>query len=551
MNAPASLNEPPHTMHTKIRLLLLLLAGCLCARGETPSTLLGNKIASIAGDAIVLAAADPNAPDVVNEASEIARLERLPAVSIPVQDETLAGAITTIATAAGMNFIAPPTDEFPERVTLTTKVSPWRLLGRLSERYRFSMAFREGIWEFNREAVGALVARVYFLKHTNLDVYKTSQNAFSSVGSIGTMTGGGSGAAEGGLVFSAQTQKIIDDIRELIGLPNSTVATGDKTAPEDKRPVQGKAAEASGEAGKATSKVIYLPDVNALYVACTRAQHDLIKGYIGLVDQPPRQVRIEARFFETAWDPKTILGINPENFQPTLTLSSIQSHIDLTRMSGETDKALLTSSDLSLQMRALQTDQQSRLVQNPTVVTANNHEVYFSVGDEEPFVSSNNIYPGVPNGGFGATTANVSIRRIGTSVNVIPTIFEGENGRRRIRLVVRIEVGALKGFRQVNSINIPVVSSQKYEYTTYVDDNQALAFGGLSGIGETNGVTKVPIAGDVPVVGYLFKSKSREIHQRNLVAYILARVVDQPEPAAMPAVELKDPAVAAKHVFPQ
>ncbi len=72
----------------------------------------------------------------------------------------------------------------PERVTLTTKVNPWRLLHRLSERYRFTLAYRDGIWEFNREAVGALVARVYFLKHTNLDVFKASQNAFSSIGAI-------------------------------------------------------------------------------------------------------------------------------------------------------------------------------------------------------------------------------------------------------------------------------------------------------------------------------------------------------------------------------
>lgn len=163
-------------------------------------------------------------------------------------------------------------------------------------------------------------------------------------------------------------------------------------------------------------------------------------------------------------------------------------------------------------------------------------EVYFSVGDEEPFVSSNNIYPGVPNGGFGATTASISIRRIGTSVNVVPTLFAGDQGRPRIRLVVRIEIGALKGFREINAISVPVVSSQKYEYTTYVDDNQALAFGGLSGLGETAGVTKVPLAGDLPVVGYLFKSKSRELHQRNLVAYIIARVVDAPEPVALPPV---------------
>jgi hypothetical protein len=535
----------------KFRLLPLLAMIVVAAHANNPATLLGEKIAAAANDPVVLAAADPNAPDVVSEAAEVARLERLPAVPIPVQDDTLASAITTIATASGMNFIAPATDEFPERVTLTTKVNPWRLLHRLGDRYRFSMVYRDGIWEFNREAVGALVARVYFLRHTNLDVFKTSQNAFSSIGSISSTSGGNAAAADGGMVFSAETQKIIDDIRDLIGLPSTKIVSDAKSAEEaEKRPVQGRAAEGSAESGRSGAKVIYIPDSNALYVACTHTQHDLVAGYIKLIDQPPRQVHIEARFFETSCDPKTVLGINPENFQPKLSLSSLQAHIDLSRFSRDTDKALLSMDDVSLQMNALQTDSQSRLVQNPTVVTANNREVYFSVGDEEPFVSSNNIYPGVPNGGFGATTASVSIRRIGTSVNVVPTIFEGENGnKRRIRLVVRIEVGALKGFRQVNTINIPVVSSQKYEYTTYVEDNQALAFGGLSGIGETDGVTKVPVAGDVPVVGYLFKSKSHEVHQRNLVAYIIARVVDQPEKVALPPVSLQEPEPKAKSLL--
>jgi type II secretory pathway component GspD/PulD (secretin) len=532
--------------------LIAFAAMCGMCRADPPATLLGNKIAAVAGEAVVLAATDPESPDVLSEAAEIARLERLPALAIPIQDETLAGAITTIATASAMNFIAPPPDEFPERVTLTTKVSPWRLLNRLSDRYRFTMAYRDGIWEFNREAVGVLVAKVYLLKHTNLDVYRTSQNAFSSVGTVSNAGSGATTETEGGLVFSAQTQKIIEDIRDLIGLPSTRLSVDDSGgAVPEKRAIEGKAAQPEG--GKSTAKVIYIPDVNALYVACTRAQHDLVAGYLKVIDQPPRQIQVEARFFETGWEPKTVLGINPENFQPRVSLQDIHGNVNLSRLTNEGEQAILSVDELSLQLNALQSDSHSRLVQNPTVVTANNHEVYFSVGDEEPFVSSNNIYPGVPNGGFGATTANVAIRRIGTSVNIVPTIFEGEaGGKRKIRLVVRIEVGALKGFRQINTINVPVVSSQKYEYTTYVEDKQALAFGGLAGIGETDGVRKVPVAGDVPVVGYLFKSKSREIHQRNLIAYIIARIVDQPEPTVLPGVGLHDAGkpLSTRNLFP-
>lgn len=528
------------------RFVALVALVAVAGFAKPPVTELGTRIAALANEPVVLAAANPEAPDVLDEAAEIARLERLPAVGIPIQDDTLASAITTIAVASGMNFIAPAARDFPDRVTLTTKVSPWRLLHRLSDRYRFTMAYRDGIWEFNREAAGSLVARVYFLKHTNLDVYKVSQNSFSSIGAITSATGGSSAPSDGGMVFSAQTRKIIEDIRDLIGLPTGRIVVSENAPAAEAAPPPATPAPPSGGA-----KVIYIPDVNALYVACTRRQHELVAGYIRLVDQPPRQVHIEARFFETTWDPKTILGIDPSSLQPRWSLSDLQARVNLSRFSARWDRALLSMDAVAVQMNALQTDNRSRLVQNPSVVTANNHEVYFSVGDEEPFVSSNNIYPGIPNGGFGATTASVAIRRIGTSVNIVPTIFDGEKGaRRRIRLVVRIEVGALKGFRQINAASVPVVASQKYEYTTYVEDNQALAFGGLAGIGESDGVSKVPIAGDVPLVGYLFKSKSREVHQRNLVAYIIARVVDTPEPTPLPPMTAPAPGRGAERMSP-
>jgi general secretion pathway protein D len=169
------------------------------------------------------------------------------------------------------------------------------------------------------------------------------------------------------------------------------------------------------------------------------------------------------------------------------------------------------------------------------VVVANNREAYFSVGDEEPFVSSNSISPGALDGGFGSTQAHVAIRRIGTSVNLVPTLFPGEEGAvPRIRIAVRIEVGVLKGFRKLNTVDVPVVSSQKYEYTVYLKAGETLAFGGLSGMVESDSVRKLPLAGDVPVLGALFRSREKRASQRNLVAYLTASVVEEGAAAVSP-----------------
>jgi len=276
-------------------------------------------------------------------------------------------------------------------------------------------------------------------------------------------------------------------------------------------------------------------------VTATRAQHAHVAEYLRIVDQPVAQIRIEARFFETAHDPKLVLGINPETYQPKVSLSDLATRLNVGRLGATPypDRALLSLDTLQFQLQALQTDQRTKLVNNPSLVVANNREAYFSVGDEEPFVSTNSLHPGLADAGFGSTQAQVAIRRIGTSVNIVPTLFVGPEGQRaRIRLAVRIEVGALKGFRRINSVDVPVVSSQKYEYTVHVDEGDTLAFGGLAGLAENAEVKKVPLLGDVPLVGYVFKSRDQRTSQRNLVAYITAAVVRGPGPTLPPVAAL-------------
>lgn len=434
---------------------------------------------------------------------EGARLESLPPISIPVQDAPLHAAISLVASAAGMSYIAPDPGLFAEPVTLSARVNPWRLLKLLSERHGFSMRVQDGVWVFDREARTKLVSRTYLLRHANLDSYASSQNAFNLLDASG---GGAETAGAGGLVFTPKTDKILADLKVLVGV--------------------------SPDGGE----VLYLPDANSLYVTTTETRHERVLEYLRIVDQPVSQIRIEARFYETTHDPRSVLGLDPAGYQPNIKMDQLQTVFDLNRPGGLRlpEKVLLGAEALSFQIRALQTDDRSRLVNNPTVVVANNREAYFSVGDEEPFVSSNSVNNGAADGGFGTTQAHVAIRRIGTSINLVPTIFSGAEGEApRIRLSIRMEVGVLKGFRQLNSVSVPVVSSQKYEYTVFLREGETLAFGGLCGSVESESVHKVPLAGDIPLLGGAFRSRNRQATQRNLVAYLSASVVK--EGAAPPA----------------
>jgi len=526
----------------------------LQAAPPPPATRLSALVVAAAREPIMLAAPMPADTAVLDEVAEIERIQKLPPMPIPVQDTPLASAIVVICNAAEMSMIAPSAEEFPENVTLTTRVNPWEVLELLAERYRFTMKFRRGVWLFDREQEGTLYSKVYVLKNTNLDTFKASQNSFTQLGSTQSLTAGaaggnaGGGGVAGGLVFTPQSQTIIDQLRAIVGMPPSVLVTSGQLPAEDpsKRPIQGPAAERSGD--REQPQVLYIPSVRALHVTTTRRRHERVENYIKTIDQPVKQIYIEVRFYQTSYDPKLVLGIDPSGWQPNVSLSDMVSQINLNKLRATrlATNGTLKVNDMNFQMNALATDSTSRLIQSPSVTVADNSEAYFSVGDEEPFVSANSMSAGAIDAGFGTSQAQIAIRRIGTSVNVLPTYFPGdEQNPANIRLVLRIEVGALKGFRHINTVDVPVVNSQRYEYTANVKENEAFAFGGLSGISESEDIKKVPIAGDVPLVGYIFKSKSKTASQSNLIAYITARVRPVGEKSVMPSMAPTTPAPTA------
>jgi type II secretory pathway component GspD/PulD (secretin) len=517
--------------------------------GQTPASQLADDVIQLAKQPVPSASASTGVGGDLDEARELARLEALPAIQIPIEDASLASAIKLVAQSAGMNYIAPTTEDFAEPVSMSATINSWRLLQLMADRYRFTVRYHDGMWFFSRESAGALIAKTYEFTHANLDVVtseKTQQNSSMSSADTGTNRSQGQGFD---LVYKVDSKKVVDDVRELIGLPplaSQTAVAMDGKLP-DEHGIQKLASNVKGE--EKSQKVIYLPKTNALYVVCYRSQHELVAEYVRQADQPPIQIRIEARFFATSSDPESILGIDYSEAQPRLTLSdSVQGgDIALHRPSANRwpPQAILSSSALSVQLNALEKDERSEKIENPFVVTTSNHEALFSVGQEEPFLDSSTLSPGAVDGGLGSTTNRISVKRIGTAVNVVPTYFKGGPGEKpKIRLIVKMELGRLSGFRQVTpQVVYPIVDSQKYEFTTTIEEGQALAFGGLTGVASTNNETRLPLLGKIPVLGGLFRHTDKRGQQRNLIGYIIPSVVRESLPSA-PAAQLSGAAAS-------
>lgn len=524
------------------------LCGAGWAFAQAPASRLAGDVIELSKQPIAgRSAAGAMAGPELDEAREIARLESLPAVQIPIEDASLASAIKIVAQSAGMNHIAPSAEDFSENISMTATINPWRLLQLLADRYRFTMRFQNGMWLFSRESAGALIAKTYEFKHANLDAVQESADS----GGFGSTISNGQASQQQGqgfrLIYKIDSKQVVDDVRELIGLPplasQSIVATDGKLP--DEKSIQ-RAAIVETKNSDKPQKVLYLPKSNSLYVVCYRSQHDHVAEYIKQVDQPPVQIRIEARFFATQSDPQSILGIDYTNAQPAISLSDNNTvgggaSIALQRVTDKRwpPQAILSSSALSVQLNALERDSKTEKIENPFVVTTSSHEALFSVGTEEPFLDSSTLSPGAVDGGLGSTTNRISVKRIGTAVNVVPTYFRGAPGEKpKIRLVVKMELGRLAEFRQVTpQVLYPVVDSQKYEFTATIEEGQALAFGGLTGLSNSKNESRVPVLGKLPAIGGLFRHRDQRGQQRNLIGYIIPTIVH--EQADAPAVELK------------
>jgi len=528
-------------------MISLLCAFVARSSSEPASSRLANDVVQLAQQPSQAAMAATSTNPDASEAKEIARLDGLPAVQIPIEDATLASAIKIVAESAGMNFIAPSAEDFSETISLSATISPWRLLQLMSDRYRFAIQYQSGIWLFSRESAGALIAKTYVFEHANLDSVAAGDKGDAMNQNSDPQTGRALGQGFD-LIYKIDSKQVVEDVRELIGLP--PLASQTIVAIDGKLPADRKGATAILTENKSTEKgqkVIYLPKTNALYVVCYRSQHEHVAEYVRQVDQPPVQIRIEARFFATSSDPETILGIDYANAQPSLALSDANNALGGNQITLQklTDKrwppqAILSSSALSLQLNALEKDSKSEKIENPFVVTTSNHEALFSVGTEEPFLDSSTLSPGAVDGGLGSTTNRISVKRVGTAVNVVPTFFKGGPGEKgKIRLVIQMELGRVSGYRQVTpQILYPVVDSQKYSFTATIEEGQALAFGGLTGLSNTTDDSRVPVLGKIPLLGGLFRHTDKKGEQQNLIGYIIPSVIHESGVAA-PAVQLK------------
>ena len=164
--------------------------------------------------------------------------------------------------------------------------------------------------------------------------------------------------------------------------------------------------------------------------------------------------------------------------------------------------------------RALDSTSGTNILSTPNLVTLDNEEAKIVVGQNVPFITGQ-----FTNTGTGTTSPFQTIERkdVGTTLRIKPQI--GENGT--VRMTIFQESSSVATTTAVGTANAgPTTNKRSIESTIVVDDGQIIVLGGL--IEDTYNTTrsKVPLLGDIPYVGALFRSESRERKKTNLMVFL-------------------------------
>jgi type IV pilus secretin PilQ/predicted competence protein len=306
---------------------------------------------------------------------------------------------------------------------------------------------------------------------------------------------------------------------------------------------------------------------NTIFYRETRSNIDNIRKLLVEIDKPTKQVMIEARLVEVTANPKQAYGINwggvlgsaenPQTIkfagsQPagpsTTSINPItgvvttipgtppQGKFDpvtgkligsdfffnnsLTKLAGQF--AILSAPQMSVTLQALNEDSDAEFLANPRVVTADNMQAKIEILRAQP----------VPELTFNAQTASPIFngfqdKKFGNTLIVKPSI----NKDSFITLAVKPEISNKIGDQpftfQGATVTSPIIDTRSLDSNVLIKSGDTLAIGGLLQDEVVKSRTKVPIVGDVPVLGYLFQSRTNIRTKRNLLVFVTPTIIDQ------------------------
>jgi general secretion pathway protein D len=305
--------------------------------------------------------------------------------------------------------------------------------------------------------------------------------------------------------------------------------------------VKEKAAAGAAGAPLLSGKVNITADkaTNSLVITASSDDYTVVEEVIKRLDIPRPMVYIEAVVMEvnaqkdfslgTEWTAagSTTIGnrdavvgggfLTPTSAIPALTQGVLPQGFSFGVFTEAIDIAGIKFNNLTALVQAFKQDRDVNILQTPQILTTENEEAKINVGRNIPFQTQSSTTDN-------QTFNSFEYRDVGTILKITPHI----SIERLVRLTIGLEVSALESTTDFR----PTTLKRTIDTTVIVDDKSTIVIGGL--IEDTNAVSvyKVPLLGDIPVLGWLFKVQKSSQQKTNLYIFLTPHVINNPSEAA-------------------
>jgi type IV pilus assembly protein PilQ len=258
---------------------------------------------------------------------------------------------------------------------------------------------------------------------------------------------------------------------------------------------------------------------NILTVTASPEIIQRVKQELATIDVPPRQVMVEALVTEFSSDAKKSLGIDAgfigtkaagdtlSIFTPVGDLLDNTLGIGIFKPKAEAEG---WKGQFSATMKALVQDGEVNIRANPRVATVEGQKAHIVIGKEQYYV----ILTGTAPYSYG------QLERIpfGVSLDIVP--YVSDNGE--ITVELQPEVSDVVG---VGATGLPVVSRRSVSTKVRVKDGETIVIGGLLQKNETTIRRKIPLLGDIPILGLLFSQTDKQVSEVETVVFLTPRLL--------------------------
>jgi type IV pilus assembly protein PilQ len=275
---------------------------------------------------------------------------------------------------------------------------------------------------------------------------------------------------------------------------------------------------------------------NTLLIRDTQESIDEARNVIETLDIPVKQVLIESRMVTVRENADEQLGVR-WGFTGTGSDSSVSGSLEGANSAGGgilpaiTDRLnvnlpvanpagrigfqianLVDGNILDLELSALESENKGEIIASPRITVANQQEAYIEQGTEIPFVQATSS---------GATS--VEFKKAVLSLRVTPQITPDN------RIILNLVVTQDTRGETVSTSTGPAVAIDTQEISTQVlvENGETIVLGGIFQQTSTNDVSKVPLFGDLPVVGSLFKTTQKIEEKRELLIFVTPKIITE------------------------